>query len=122
NAISEQAAEIQQTFNQIGALLETETLTPWLAFLAAAAVVLREGFESILIIFAFLTFIRATGEKSVSKWIHFGWILALGAGVLTWFLAGTLIHLSGAKREVIEGMTTLLAVIVLLYVGFWLHR
>jgi high-affinity iron transporter len=117
-----QVKEIQKTFAQISTLLESETLTPWLAFLAAVAVVLREGFESILIIFAFLTFIRATGEKSAAKWIHFGWLSALGMGILTWFLVGTVIHISGANREVIEGLTTLIAVIVLLYVGFWLHR
>jgi high-affinity iron transporter len=41
--------------------------------------------------------------------------------VLTWWVATRLIDVSGAQREVTEGVTALLASAVLLYVGFWLH-
>jgi high-affinity iron transporter len=42
-------------------------------------------------------------------------------GLATWFVAGRLIDISGATRELTEGVTALLAAAILLYVGFWLH-
>jgi high-affinity iron transporter len=54
-------------------------------------------------------------------WIHAGWIGALLLGVATWFVASTLIAISGATRELTEGITALLAAAILIYVGFWLH-
>jgi high-affinity iron transporter len=51
-----------------------------------------------------------------------GWIAALAAGALTWVAASYLVTVSGASREVTEGVTALLAAGMLLYVGFWMHR
>ena len=43
-------------------------------------------------------------------------------GGVTWLAASYLITLSGADREITEGVTALLAAAMLLYVGFWMHR
>ncbi len=42
------------------------------------------------------------------------------AGLLTWFLARTVISISGVQREIIEGITALTAAAVLFYVSYWL--
>ena len=102
-------------------LLQSEKMSPWIAFLAAAAILLREGFEAVLVIIALLGVIRAAGSKRAALWVHGGWISALGLGVVAWFLSGWLMGISGAQRETLEGATSLFAVSVLLIVGFWLH-
>ena len=53
--------------------------------------------------------------------MHLGWIAALFAGGATWAAAQSLIKISGASREMMEGFAALLAALVLLYVGIWMH-
>lgn len=94
---------------------------PWVTFLLTVGILLREGFEAVLILIALLAVIRASDSKDAARWVHAGWMSALGVGVVAWFLSGWLMAISGAQREMLEGVTGLLAVAVLLYVGFWLH-
>ncbi len=94
---------------------------PWVTFLLTVGILLREGFEAVLILIALLAVIRASDSKDAARWVHAGWASALGVGVAAWFFSGWLMAISGAQREMLEGVTALLAVAVLLYVGFWLH-
>jgi len=94
----------------------------WLTFMIASAILLREGFEAVLMIIALLGVIRASGAQHASKWVHGGWFVALLCGFIAWFFSGWLMVFSGAQREAMEGVTSLFAVVVLLYMGFWLHR
>lgn len=91
-----------------------------LSFANSFSIIVREGLEAILIIAAIIAFMGATGARSQIRYIHYGWILALLAGVLTWLLARSVISISGAQREVIEGVTSLIAAAVLFYVSYWL--
>ncbi len=102
-------------------LLSGTAMSPGLAFSAALAIILREGFEAALIIIALLGVIRASGAKKAARWVHGGWISALAIGAFLWIFAGFLVDISGAQRETLEGATSIFAVIVLLVVGFWLH-
>ena len=113
---------ILATFNEIQNVTESKVMSPQLAFSAALAIFLREGFEAVLIIITLLGVIKAFGAKEAARWVHFGWISALFLGAVVWFASGVLLEMSGASREIMEGSISLFAVIVLLYVGFWLHR
>jgi high-affinity iron transporter len=53
--------------------------------------------------------------------VHYGWSTALIAGGATWLAATTLISISGATRELTEGFGSILAALVLLFVGIWMH-
>ena len=53
--------------------------------------------------------------------VHAGWTAALAAGGLTWALATYAIGVSGASRELTEGFGSLLAAVILLSVGIWMH-
>jgi high-affinity iron transporter len=53
--------------------------------------------------------------------VHAGWIGALGLGFATWLVATYAFEISGANRELTEGVTALAAAAMLLYVGYWLH-
>jgi high-affinity iron transporter len=91
-----------------------------LSFTNSLAIILREGLEAFLIIAAVLAFLSATGMRNAIKYVHLGWILALAAGLITWVIAKTIITISGAQREMIEGVTSLVAAAVLFYVSYWL--
>lgn len=103
------------------ARLDGAKASPGAQFVSAFVIIAREGLEAILVLAGMSAFLRRTGRREGVRWLHGGWIAALGLGVLTWWVASRLIAVSGAQREVTEGVTALLASAVLLYVGFWLH-
>jgi high-affinity iron transporter len=96
-------------------------VSPQAQFVSAFVIIAREGLEAILVLAGMAAFLRRTDRREGVKWLHGGWVAALALGGLTWWLASRLIEVSGAQREVTEGVVALLASAVLLYVGFWLH-
>lgn len=84
-------------------------------FFAALAIALREGFEIALLISALLAFVRKSGHPESAPYVHAGWLLALPAGAATWFAVGA--ALGGARRELTEGVLTLVAAAMLLFVS-----
>jgi high-affinity iron transporter len=96
-------------------------LPPGAAFASAFIILLREGLEAILVLAALIALLVKAGRRDALPWVHAGWILALLLGGLTWWLASTVVRVSGATREMTEGVTALIAAAVLLYVGFWMH-
>jgi len=61
------------------------------------------------------------GRRDLTRYVHAGWIAAIVAGVATWYAATHLIAISGADRELAEGFGAILAALVLLFVGVWMH-
>lgn len=113
--------EIESDLKLASVLLRSnEPIGKALTFINSFAILIREGLEAALIVAAVLAFLGATGAKGAIKYVHLGWILALVAGLFTWFLAQTVISISGAQRETIEGVTSLFAAAVLFYVSYWL--
>lgn len=96
-------------------------LSPTTAAVSAFFILVREGLEALLVVAAIIAFLIKSGRREAMPWIHAGWIGALAMGVATWFAASTLIAISGATRELTEGVTALLAAVILIYVGVWLH-
>jgi high-affinity iron transporter len=84
-------------------------------FFAALAIALREGFELSLLVAALLAFVRKSGHAEEARWVHVGWLLAVPAGIVSWFLVGA--TLQGARRELSEGVLTLVAAVMLLFVS-----
>jgi high-affinity iron transporter len=102
-------------------LLQQQASSPWVTFLLAFGIFLREGFEAALIIVALLGVLKGAGALRAARWVHSGWITALALGLAAWFLSGWLMILSGAGREMLEAVTGSATILVLLYLGFWLH-
>ncbi|HEX6928465.1 MAG TPA: cytochrome c/FTR1 family iron permease [Gammaproteobacteria bacterium] len=98
-----------------------ESLSSGVAFASSLVIMLREGLEAILVLGAIAAFLGKTGRRDAMAWLHGGWIAALAVGVLTWAVSNYFITISGATREVTEGVTALVAAGVLFYVGFWMH-
>lgn len=120
--LSLSAKKISDRLSEIGAQFSQNQMSPGVAFWASLSIFLREGFEAVLIIIVLISILRAMGQPQAMKWVHFGWISAVALGVAGWFVSGALMSISGMSRELMEGAISVLAVIVLLYVGFWLHR
>lgn len=87
------------------------------AFVAALTIALREGLEAALLIAALLAFLRKSGREESARLVHWGWLAAVPAGLATWFVAGALV--SGARRELVEAVVTLLAAAMILAVSHW---
>ena len=111
------------TIERAKKMMKDEKLNYWLSFFLAASIMLREGLEAFLIIALILALIRSTPRsKKALPYIHGGWITAILMGVAGWFLSDWIIGISGQNRELMEGMISFVAVIVLAFVGFWLHN
>lgn len=120
--IETKRSEILNSLSEAKQLFAENKMSAGVAFGAAFSIFLREGFEAILIIVILISILRAMNQPKAIKWVHIGWTSAVGVGMITWFLSGLLLSMSGLSRELMEGSISLLAVAVLLYVGFWLHR
>ena len=96
------------------------SLGGYVSFANSFAIILREALEALLIIAAIIAFLVHSGNRSMTRYVHFGWVAAVAAGAATWYAAGSLIEISGARREIVEGATSLLAAAVLFYVSYWL--
>ncbi|GAB2880711.1 FTR1 family protein [Microbulbifer echini] len=106
---------------QAESLMEENNLSGAALFIASLVILLREGLEALLVVLALTTILVKTGRRDVLKFVHIGWIAAFAAGFATWVAAQSLISISGASREVMEGVAAMLAAVVLFYVGFWMH-
>jgi high-affinity iron transporter len=90
-------------------------------FLGAFTILLREGLEALLIVVAMLAFLRKADRAEMVRPVHAGWVVALLAGAATWWAATNLVAISGASRELTEGFGSVLAAVILLFVGIWMH-
>ena len=96
------------------------------AFAACFSIMLREGFEAILIVGAIIAYLLKTSgadEKKKKKMlvpVYLGCILGIVMSfVLAWLLSALKLA-NSASQEVIEGVTALIAVCVLYYVSNWM--
>jgi high-affinity iron transporter len=120
--LSAATVALEVRLNEAARLLDEQGSSPMTLFISALLILLREGLEAILIIAAMGLYLRRTEQPQSLRYLHIGWVAALAVGALTWLGIKTVIDISGAQREVIEGAAALLAAIVLLYVGIWMHR
>ena len=100
--------------------LARPTTGSWGAFLQSFLIILREGFEAILVIGAVVAFLLKTGHRERLRSIWAGVALALVASAATAVILATVLQAVPASREVIEGLTMLVAVAVLFSVSYWL--
>ena len=122
--VSEVAAAIrssEEALDQATSLLGQQKASPSLTFTLALGILVREGFEAALVIVALLSVIRVSSAKTANRWVHGGWLVAVGFGGIAWIFSGWLTNRGGVQREMMEGMTGLVTVLILLYLGFWLH-
>jgi high-affinity iron transporter len=80
----------------------------------------REGFEAILIIAALMTFLTKARASARRREVALGAWAAVAASAVTAVVFEVLIEAGPGQREAFEGITMLVAVVVLFYVSYWL--
>jgi high-affinity iron transporter len=83
-------------------------------------IILREGFEVVLIVGALLAYVRKANAPAMRRPILYGTALGGVASLLTAYVLAALLEASGATGDVLEGTTMLLAAAVLFFVSYWL--
>jgi high-affinity iron transporter len=90
-------------------------------FLGSLLIIVREGFEAIIIVGAIIAYLLKSGNKKSTKPVYVGSLIALALSVvMAWVLNALTSTASGRNQEIIEGATMLLAVVVLFYVSNWM--
>lgn len=90
----------------------------------AALILLREGLEALLIVTTLLAFLKKMGQTAKQKWIWGG----VAAGIVASAVLAVIINIifsnitAASSREYIEGITGVVAVVMMLTVGAWLHN
>lgn len=116
------ATRLDRLFAQVDAELGDAQADPMTTFVGALTILLREGVEALLIVIGMIVFLKKAQRPNMLRHVHAGWVSALAAGALTWVVATHLVAISGASREVTEGVGSVFAAIVLLSVGMWMHQ
>lgn len=117
--------ELEANFDELNKLIASQLdkisdTSVWFLFISSLTIILREGLEALIIVVAIISYIIQSGNKDRLNIAY----SALGTGVvlsfITAFIVSYFISNSGQSRELIEGVTMLIAVALLFYVGFWL--
>lgn len=89
-------------------------------FAQSALILLREGLEAILVVGALIAFLVKLGAGHRRREIHLGVAVAIGLSLLTAVLIETVFRLGPAHREALEGVTMVVAAVMLFWVSYWL--
>jgi len=114
-------AGLVDLLNESKNVISSTHMSPAAAFTGSFIILLREGVEAILVLAAIMAALVKTGRREAVKYIHAGWVSAVVLGVVTWWVAENLISVSGASREMTEGLAAFFAALILIFVVFWLH-
>ena len=119
--VEKQVARASAALDRAEEKLSGSAMSPAGAAVSAFVILMREGLEAILVLAAIIAFLVKAQRRDALRYIHAGWIGALVLGFLTWWAASYAFAVSGAGREMTEGVTALVSTVILLYVGWWLH-
>ena len=95
---------------------ENAVATFWQSFL----IILREGFEAILVVGAVVAFLIKTDHREQLRSIWIGVVLGVIASLITAVIIKTAFSAIPASSEIVEAVSLLIAVVVLFSVSYWL--
>ena len=92
----------------------------WSYFAASLLILLREGFEAILVVAAIAAYLIRSGNKAMTKVVYISAAAAILASAILAVALQKIFSISGASQEILEGVTMLIAVAVLFFVSNWM--
>jgi high-affinity iron transporter len=124
----EAIAQLEQTEEEILAGLRSVDLAladpglaaPALAFVFSFSILFREGVEAVLLIAILLGSLEAGRAAGYRRPLGLGVAAAVVATGITWALTALVLDIAPLQRELLEGVTAVVAVAVLFVVTFWL--
>ncbi|GMA14198.1 iron permease FTR1 (plasmid) [Deinococcus metallilatus] len=98
----------------------TGVLAPTLAATGGFTILFREGLEAALLMAAILAYLASTRNDRLRGGVWWGAGAALAATAVTWFAATYLLSIAPISRELISAITSVIAVVVLFSLSFWM--
>jgi high-affinity iron transporter len=104
----------------------TSTSAATATFIACFSIMLREGFEAILIVGAIIAYLQKSAGNDRAKKrkaavpVYIGSVVGIVASFILAWLLDAIKLANSASQEIIEGVTALTAVAVLYYVSNWM--
>ena len=115
----EQQANLQTLISELAQINPAAQYTA----IDSMLILLREGLEALLVVVALLSALTAANQPRGKKWVYGGVVTGLLASIAAalalqqLFPAAT----SGANREMFEGYVGIVAVVMMIIIGAWLH-
>jgi len=119
-ALSATQQAMKDDFSAAAQLLGKGGDSPKALFLYSLMIIVREGFEAILVITAIIAYLVKSGNAAKLKVIYNAVASALVLSVITAVLVKWVFKSSAASQELTEGGTMLLASAVLFSVSYWI--
>jgi len=113
-------AAISAELGKVSAALQPQE-SPYALFVQSATIILREGFEMVLVITALLAYVKKSGNPRMARAIHAGAGAGVALSLVTAYVFAQLFRdASVGAAEMLGGFTMLLASLVLFWVSYWL--
>lgn len=104
----------------ISAQKASKSSSPMNLFILALTIILREGLEALIIVAAVVAYLIKTGNSNKLSIVYSSFSVAVVLSFFTAWVVNLLFTNAAQSREILEGATMLIAVVLLFYVGFWL--
>ena len=119
------AAEVRAQGGELADALERAiaagpAAAPSSLFVDSLLIIVREGFEAILILAALTAYLVKVGQADKRRLIYVGAGAAVAVSVALAVVARRVLPMNGAAREALEGVTMLIAVVFLFAASYWL--
>ncbi|HVO26961.1 MAG TPA: FTR1 family protein [Candidatus Margulisiibacteriota bacterium] len=113
------ANALDADFTAVRAALQPHTSHSAL-FMQSATIILREGFEVVLVIGALLAYVVKAGSPAMQRPVLAGTAVGIVASLATAAALQEVLRSYPSSSDVLEGITMLLAAAVLFFVSYWL--
>lgn len=118
--LQSEASALEQDLQKAVTMLGEGEETQWSLLLYSLMIIVREGLEALLIVAAIVAYMVKNNHQDKLPLIRQSVIVALVASIITAVIFQLLFTNSGASRELLEGITMLIAIVMLFFMSYWL--
>jgi high-affinity iron transporter len=97
----------------------TRNTAPTAIAMNAGIIVFREGLEAVVILASLMSSLKSAAERKYRRPMWLGSLFAIIATVLTWLLAHEILQSLARYGEKLEGVVSIIAIVVLLVIMNW---
>ncbi|TID28303.1 iron permease, partial [Avibacterium paragallinarum] len=116
----QQAEGLAQSLAKAVEMLQGNQQSDWAMFIYSFLIMVREGLEALLIVAAIVAYLVKNNHQDKLPVIKQSVYVALIASVITAAIFQLVFSNSGASRELLEGFTMMIAVVMLFMMSYWL--
>lgn len=118
--LQQQADGLAQGLTKAVGMLNGDNQSYWSVFIYSFLIMVREGLEALLIVSAIMAYLMKNNHQDKLPVIRQSVYVALIGSLITAFIFQLIFSNSGASRELLEGFTMMIAVVMLFMMSYWL--